>query len=224
MKKSIAFLTIPYLLASCGPTSVASKTDKYQMEMTLHKTRADLEELKHDLHTQKMEVSIIEGKLVNQEDFVATLKKETFDLHQTKLDQFTGQIGNLEKKLASFEKTQDEILQAQTKLVQLSHELHKAIAQSKDRINEMERIIALQSKSANEMAKLKKNVEKVASLVEGGKQAITIEPYTVKSGETLEEIAKNFDTSSSALLKINKLDSEKIIPGQELLVPSLISR
>lgn len=221
MKKPMLLLITPFLLTGCGSMSVAAKTDKYQMEMTLHKTRADLEELKHDLHTQKMEVSIIEGKLVNQEDFVANLKKETFDLHENKLDQFSGQIANLEKKLGLFEKKQEEILQAQSKLVQSTTELHKAIAQSKDRINEMEKIIALQSKSANEVAKLKKNVEKVAQLVEGGTQAISIEPYTVKSGDTLEEIARSFGTSPSDLVKMNKLDSEKVIAGQELLVPTI---
>ena len=221
MNRSLAFLLLPLILVGCGTSGTLSKSDKYSMEMTLHKTRSDLEEVKHDLHTQRMESNIIEGKIVNQEDSIASLKKDTFDLHQSKLESFAAQIRSLEKRLTAFETNQDGLRETQGKLQHTTSEMHKAISQSKDRINEMERVIALQSKSMSEVAKLKRSVDKVNQFVESGFKEISIEPYHVKAGEQLDEIAKIFGTTTETLQKINRLESDHLIVGQELTVPIL---
>lgn len=43
--------------------------------------------------------------------------------------------------------------------------------------------------------------------------------YTVKSGDTLERIAKKFGADSTAILEFNYLFSTALTPGQELLIP-----
>ena len=45
--------------------------------------------------------------------------------------------------------------------------------------------------------------------------------YTVKQGDALSSIARNFDSSPEAIIRINNLDSTLIRPGQKLLVPQL---
>lgn len=145
------FLLLPLLLASC--TNTSPKSEKYQMEITLHKTRSDLEEAKHDLHTLKMELSILEGKMVNHEDEMASIKKETFDIHQTKLEGCHIQITNLDKKLAMLESKQEDIFLQLQKIATVTGEMSKALAQGKEKINELERTIAVQTKSTNEIAK-----------------------------------------------------------------------
>ena len=123
------------------------------MEMTLHKTRADLEEAKHDLHTLKMELSILEGKMVNHEDQMASIKKETFDLHQTKLENCHVQILGLERKFTLLETKQEEIFLGFQKIASVSNEMSKALAQGKEKINELERSLATQCKTATELSK-----------------------------------------------------------------------
>lgn len=209
------------LLCSCGGSPVP-KSDRYAMEMTLHKTRADLEEVKHDLHSHRMETSILEGKMLNQEDSMSSLKKETFDQHQAKLDHVSHHLAALEKRLSNMEKRQDEALQGQQKLTNLTQEMQKAISQSKEKITEMEKCIASATKSLNEVAKLKKNVQRVNQAIEQNYKELIVESYRVKSGDTLDAIAKAHSTTVETLCKINHLENERILAGQELLVPFAI--
>lgn len=222
MKK---FLPVTFLgfaalnLSSCA-SSTLPKSDKYQMEMTLHKTRADLEEVKHDLHSHRMETTILEGKILNQEDSMAALKKEAFDQHQAKLDSLAHQIALLEKKIAAMEKGQEELVKEQQKLSQTSQEMHIALSQSKAKISEMEKSLSLATKSMSEVTKLKKNMQKVNQAIEQSPREFIVESYRVKAGDTLETIAKRSNTSIETLCKINHLeDRDKLLTGQELLVP-----
>ena len=43
--------------------------------------------------------------------------------------------------------------------------------------------------------------------------------YIIKSGDTLSEIAKKFNTSVSEIKKINNLTSDLIIAGKTLIIP-----
>ena len=189
------------------------------MEITLHKTRADLEELKHDLHSHRMETSILEGKMLNQEDSMAALKKETYDQHQAKLDHYAHLLNAIEKRLAACEQEQEELLQGQQKLTLTTQEMHRAIAQSKEKINEMEKTIAQAAKSMGDVARLKKSVQRVNQAIEQSHKELIVESYRVKSGDTLEAIAKNYHTTVETLLKMNHLENERLSNGQELLVP-----
>jgi chromosome segregation ATPase len=151
----VKILSLIFLLffTACNSSGTPPKSEKYQMEMTLHKTRADLEEAKHDLHTLKMEISILEGKMVNHEDQMASMKKETFDTHQTKLENCTLQLQDIERKFSLLEAKQKEFFAGLEKIVYMTTEMSKALAQGKEKINELERSIAMQTKSAGELAK-----------------------------------------------------------------------
>lgn len=180
MKKEPLYkICIAFLLAGCGSVGITPKSEKYQAEMTLQKTRADIEEIKHDLHSQMMELSILKGKALNQEDLVTSLKKDTFDLHQNKLDHYASQITTLEKKISLLEKRNEEIHSQLQLLVQTSNETHKALAQSKEKLNEMERTMAGQSKSLNEMTRLKKTVDKITQMIEEVHKQFAIETNTL---------------------------------------------
>ncbi len=150
--KALSFLPL-ILFTACASIGNTPKSEKHQMEMTLHKTRSDLEEAKHDLHTLKMELAILEGKMVNQEDQMAGIKKETFDLHQTKLENCATQIGQLDRKLSHVELKQEEIFIQLQKIAGITSEMSKALAQGKEKVNELERNIASQSKSGPELVR-----------------------------------------------------------------------
>jgi chromosome segregation ATPase len=144
---------VALFLTSCSSSNSLQKSEKYQMEMTLHKTRADIEEAKHDLHTLKMELSILEGKIVNHEDQMTQIKKDTFDQHHTKLENSLTQILRLEKKLSALEAKQEEIFFQYQKIAKTTLEMSKALAQGKEKLNELEKSFQNESKPLFEIAK-----------------------------------------------------------------------
>lgn len=53
----------------------------------------------------------------------------------------------------------------------------------------------------------------------GTKERITRERYRIRRGDTLGGIARRFNTSVSALRSINEMSSDRIVAGDDLLVP-----
>jgi septal ring factor EnvC (AmiA/AmiB activator) len=72
MKKII--LPLMAICSACTSINSSSKGEKQQVEISLHKVRADLEESKHDINTQQMQLSILEGKLARVDDLIHSIK------------------------------------------------------------------------------------------------------------------------------------------------------
>ncbi|MEN6440850.1 MAG: transglycosylase SLT domain-containing protein [Syntrophobacter sp.] len=53
----------------------------------------------------------------------------------------------------------------------------------------------------------------------GKPRPIKVQKYTVKKGDTLSGIARNFNVSAQALKNANKLKSNELTPGQKLRIP-----
>ena len=68
------------------------------MELSLHKVRTEVEDVKHDLNTYEIEHHVIEGKLIDQEQTIASLKHQVAELKSGKLDTSVQELQNLEKK------------------------------------------------------------------------------------------------------------------------------
>jgi hypothetical protein len=50
--------------------------------------------------------------------------------------------------------------------------------------------------------------------------SVTVATYVVRTGDTLSEIAREYDVSVRALIRANGLDDDTIMPGQELRIPN----
>lgn len=103
---SSLILSLPlFLLSLSSCTSLSSPKDERQKtEISLHKIRTEVEDLKHDLNTSDIELHILEGKLIDQEETIALLKEQLLTSQNGKLTDLEQTALNLQKKLASFEK------------------------------------------------------------------------------------------------------------------------
>lgn len=223
MRAPLIIASIALLTTSCIGSGYMPKTERYQIEMTLHKIRADIEEIKHDLHTHQMELSVIEGKILNNEDALLSLKREGMDVNQGKLEKYQQLTLQLEKKMAKEELKQEEMNQQLRQLYSYTQEAQKALAQYKDKINELERNISLHNQSLSEVIKLKDHIKTMSELALQNQYVEVdghiLQAYHVKSGDSLDKIAKKYKTSSDFLKKVNHLNNDLILAGQELLVP-----
>ena len=85
--KKLLFLPLIFL-TGCASLS-SSKGDKHQMELSLHKVRTEVEEIKHDLNTYEIEHHVLEGKLIDQEQTISALKGQIAELKSGKLEKVT---------------------------------------------------------------------------------------------------------------------------------------
>ena len=214
---SSLILSLPlFLLSLSSCTSLSSPKDERQKtEISLHKIRTEVEDLKHDLNTSDIELHILEGKLIDQEETIALLKEQLLTSQNGKLTDLEQTALNLQKKLASLEKKQEEILADIRQLGSHANDTTTALSQYKDKICEMEKSILSQNKKFDEIGKIKKALETLS--LDLSKQEMI--QYTIKEGDSLQKIAKQFTVSVEDLKKINHLKDDLIFSGQAILIP-----
>lgn len=208
----IAFLTLA--LQSCSPLRSSPNDEKHQLELTLHEVQTNLDDLRHDINCFQAELQILDGRIRYYENTLTTLKQQDLEKQQNKIDQLSSQIQALEKKWALMEKTQTVDAKELQTLSSHANETTAALAQFKDRIGELEQDISSQNRKFDEISKLKGHIENLAKGFQG-----EFKLYRVKPGDSLEKIARAHKTAVEKIKKLNDLDQDLIVIGQELKIP-----
>lgn len=160
-----ASLCVWLFFTGCTTETTALASKSYQTEMTLQKTRADIEELKQDIHSHNVELNILDGKILNQGYNISSLQEKSFEEHEEKIRLYQSKIQYLENHIALLEKKQQQILQKIEQLESSYDTAHKAITQGKERLNELENQFVEQEKL--EIAELKRDFQKLLKQASG---------------------------------------------------------
>lgn len=212
--KTLLCLAFLASFTSCSPLRSSPNDEKHQLELTLHEVQTNLDDLRHDINCFQTELQILDGRIKYYENTLSSLKQHDLEKQQARIDQLTLQIQNLEKKWLSLEKNQSgELVELET-LSSHANETTAALAQFKARIGELEDEIHSQNRRFEEVAKLKGHIENLAKGFQGDYKL-----YRVKPGDSLEKIARSHKTAVEKIKKLNSLDQDLIVVGQELKIP-----
>lgn len=196
MKKFVFLL----LLASCSSYMTTMQEEKRRSDIASDEMRIEIADLKHMLSSMQVEVTILEEKLKKLE----TLNKES---------QLGQQIVALEKKIQQFQRMQE---QASSDLQQLRTHANETSQTFRSFAQE----IQSQNQRFEEIAKLKATLSLLSKTINSEPaHPIGVTTHRVKSGETLEKIARQHHTTVAELKRLNQLDNDRIIIGQELKLP-----
>lgn len=203
-------------LGGCSPVKNSPYDDKHQLELTLHEVQTNLDDLRHDIHCFRAEFEILHGRIKQAENTLALLKPQDFDKQQTKVEQLSAQFQYLEKKWNALEKNQETLLQDRNRWTLHSQEVSLALTQCKNRIEGLEKEGTVNQRRFEELSKLRGNLEALTHSLKN-EEGYTL--YKVKAGDSLEKIAKSHQTEVDAIKKINQLEQDLIMVGQELKIP-----
>ena len=220
MYRFVFLLATTYIFVffvSCTPIKSSPKDEKHQMELTLHEVQTNVDDLRHDLNCFKTDLQIIEGKIQNQEKQMEVVKQQQISQTLARLDVLTEKFKNLDTKLIKVEKHQEETFADLNKLSMHSKEVISSLTQYKDKILELEKNLIAYSKRFEEVKKLKQTLEAIAATLKINVDGFVF--YRVKAGDSLEKIAKLHKTTVENLKKINNLEQDLIVVGQELKIP-----
>jgi LysM repeat protein len=201
------FWPLLLLLTGCSPLKTSPYDQGYQMELTLHEVKTNLDDIKHDMNSFTAQMQVFDARIRHYEDILAAVKQLDLGQQSQKLDQLTYNLGQLEKRWNGLEKSKAKESEELTHLITHAKETSLALGQCKGRIEELEQELA-------EVTKLKGNIEKLAKAVRG--EAKT---YKVRPGDTLEKIARLHQTTAEKIRKLNSLEQDLIVVGQELKLP-----
>jgi LysM repeat protein len=216
-KKIIILLSTSLFFISCSPMKSSPKEEKHQMELTLHEVQTNLDDLRHDLNCFNTEMQIIDGKIKHQEDAVQNLKQQHLEKIQNKLDLLSKQVANIETKSGSFETKCNSSNSDISQLSTHANETILALTQHKQKINELENLLFTQNQKISEIAKIKTTLEDIVKTMKTDNSNYVI--YKVKAKDSLEKIAKVNNVSVETLKKLNNLENDLIVVGQDIKIP-----
>lgn len=214
MMKKIGVLGLALLLPCCSPLRSSPNDEKHQLELTLHEVQTNLDDLRHDINCFQTELQILDGRIKYYENTLASLKQNDLEKQQAKLEQLSQQVQQFEKKWTSFDKNSQQAAKELKDLSSHANETSAALTQFKDRISELEEGIFSQNRKFDELAKLKGNIETLAKGISGD-----FKIYKVKPGDSLEKIARAHKTAVEKIKKLNDLEQDLIVTGQQLKIP-----
>lgn len=209
--KILCIPLLPLLVTGCASLNSSPKEEKHQMELSLHKVRTQVEDIKHDLNSYEIEHHVLEGKLIDQEQTIAALKQQISELNQGKIESFVQDIHNLDKKLQQLTKKQDKIISDIRQLSSHANDTTTALSQYKEKITHFEKTLLSQKEQIQEIIKLKDGITKLTDR--------STKNYTVKSGDSLEKIAREHGLTVEQIKHHNNLSGDLIVVGQEIQIP-----
>lgn len=213
MKSKIACLAL-LVAVGCSPLRSSPNDEKHQLELTLHEVQTNLDDLKHGMSCYQTELQILEGRIKYYENALASLKQNELEKQQGRLDKVSEQLLQFEKKWAVFEKKHQEGSAELQTLSTHAHETTAALTQFKNRIGEIEGEIFSQNHKFDEVAKLKGSIDQIAKGFSTEHKV-----YRVRPGDSLEKIARFHKTTVEKIKKLNDLEQDLIVAGQQLKIP-----
>ncbi len=203
------------VLAGCSPLRTSPHDERHQWELTVHEVQTNLDDLRHDINCFQAEMQILDGRIKYFETALATLKQQDLEKQQTRIDQVSHQLHQLEKKWSSWETTQKGGKEELEHLATHANETTLALSQFKERIEELEKEILSQNRRLETLSKVKGNLENLAKSLKGESH----KTYKVQAGDSLEKIAKLHKKSIDKIKQLNNLEQDLIFIGQDLKIP-----
>jgi len=221
MRKAVRYILISTIsvlfILSCSPIKSSPEEERHKVELTLHEVQTNLDDSRHDLNCFRSELQILDNKIKHLENSIISFKQNHLEKLHSRYDYLCNQIASIEKKFMQNEKQQLSAKQDLRILSQHANETRDALVQYKGRLGEIEKEIKNQNNKLVEVIKLRKTIETIA---QAGSIENMAKTYKVKSGDSLEKIAKNNNVSVEAIKKANHLEQDLIVIGQELKIPN----
>lgn len=166
-------------------------------QIAIEELRIEVADLKHALNATEVELQLLEEKLEAHGD--------------SKVGHIAEEMKYLERKVSSLEKTMEKSIADLRSLSTHANQTVASLSQYREKIEELDRRMEEVSKIKNTLSSLSK--------VMGG-QGGDHKSYKVRAGDSLEKIARRHRISVDMLKKLNHLENDRIVIGQELKVPN----
>jgi LysM repeat protein len=203
-------------LFGCSPLTSSAHDEKHKLELTLHEVQTNVDDLRHDINCFQTELQILDGRIKYYENALTLFKQGDLEKQQAKIELLTHELQSLEKRWSAAEKNRSIESEERLQLTSHAKETTSALLQFKERIEELEKELAIGQRRFEELGKLKTNIEALGKAI---RKAENSKIYKVRPGDSLEKIAKIHQTSVEKIKRLNSLEQDLIVVGQELKIP-----
>ncbi len=195
-----AIFAILLVLAGCTHSKMASlSANPGQGEWALEELRVEMGDVKHALNAAKVELQILEEK-VN---------------HSKEVDHISQEVAILERKISQMERSQERAIADLRQLHALTSQTSQAFMEYKEKCRDLDERFEELSKLKTTLTSISKSLSQKPAAPAATATAI----YKIQPGDSLEKIARRYNTTVETLKRLNGLESDRIIVGKEIQLP-----
>ncbi|MGE5196374.1 MAG: LysM peptidoglycan-binding domain-containing protein [Anaerolineae bacterium] len=207
-----------FLFNGCTSQFSALNSNRRQNDFILDELRFEIADLKSSLTALKTDLQLLEEKTEEQRQSAAQKSpKVALEL----ANDLQKQLSSVEKNLRELYRIQDKVNHELDQFHRFSEETRAFFLQYRGKIASFEEAITEHSQKLNEVAKLKSTLVSISQAMQ--KEPVlekSLQTHKIRSGETLEKIARTYQTSVEKIMRLNNLDNDRIMVGQELRIPN----
>lgn len=201
----VLLLAVFCFLWGCSPLK-SSPDQEHQNELTLHQMKTTIDDLSHDVRCFKADMEILGEKINHAKNHKEI---ERLNQRQKEVDQI---VDTLASKLQGLQTQQAQLVKNLEKLSSFSEDTTLSLNQFKQKITNLHKSQKELHLALNQVMSLKYSIKELASLSPD-------KIYKVLPGDSLEKIARHYDTTVDKLKIENNLNTDLIVVGQELAIP-----
>jgi len=205
-------LIVCFLLSSCSSQIGFNTQEMKSLEIALQELQTEVADVKHALNNAQVELQLLDEKFKTQD---VALKSQA---KSSSYQQLTNQIALVEKKLLQLEKAQEKTVGDLMQLGAYANQTSAMLGQYKEKISELQQLLASHTQRLDEIIQLKSTLSSISKAMQGSSNETSLKTYRVKSGDSLEKIARRYQMTVEELKKLNQLESDRIVIGQELKI------
>lgn len=208
------------LFVGAASLEAAPKRQTYVDDGTqtaLRELRDSMDDVRHEMTNHDAEIRVFEEKLNTYEVTIDSLRQQVTDSSRTSQQLTRDRTDQLEARFSQLESNLKGLIADMQRFKTHSQETADLIIKSKSKIDEMEQVLSMQS---HHIDHLKGALGTLMEALQMNKSDdFSSKTYKVKTGDSLEKIARNQQTTIQAIKELNKLTNDKIIVGQTLKLP-----
>lgn len=175
--------------------------------------REKLFNLQHELSNQATELRMFEERVDNQETIIANLRQQVQNATQTNRELLKSNSNSFENKIDTLDTSNKGLIADLQQLKTHANDTVAALAKCQQRLQELEQSAAQQNQ----------NIVHLQSALQGIVEALGVKDnqksYQIKSGDSLEKIAKAHSTTIKAIKELNQMTNDKIVVGRTIQIP-----
>lgn len=211
-------------LASLQAASRPRYTAEQERTAMLRDVLDNLHSLRYEVSNHEAEIRMLEGKILSQEELIDSLRQQLENTLQVMKDTFKTQVATLDSKISGVETGAKGLaMGVATDLKTYAADAAAVCGEYKKRIGELERTIETQNRNIDHLQAALSSVIDVVQDKDGRsdspQDSTSTKVYKVKSGDSLEKIARQNNTTIKKIKELNNLSADQINIGQKLHLP-----
>jgi LysM repeat protein len=172
-----------------------------------------LQTLGYKVSAVDQELSLLRQRIQNQELVLDSMHKEVSNLIKAAKESQSKALSSSDSRLKAMEKTLENLVRDLKQFKTHANDTASHMSELQKSFHKFEETTKLQ---AEQIKDLESAMRTLAQAMQLSKKK---EIYKVKSGDTLEKIAKKYNTSVEVIKSENDLANSTIYSGQELVIP-----